>query len=91
MLRVGKEFCWEGVDREESSPMSSGVMRWRLSAALVSRSARSPTSWGFMTRRCGDWVRRDGISGGEREGLTSGERERFREQVRENARLRMGA
>ena len=31
-----------------------------------------------MTRRCGDWVRQDGINRGEREGLRSGERERER-------------
>ena len=29
---VGKEFCWEGNDREGSSRMSSNVTRWRLSA-----------------------------------------------------------
>ena len=23
--RVGKEFCWEGIDRDASSPMSSNV------------------------------------------------------------------
>ena len=39
-LRVGKESCWEGIDRDASSRMSSGVTRWRLSAALVSRPAR---------------------------------------------------
>ena len=48
--RVGKESCWEGNDREGSSPMSSNVTRWRSSAALANRSARSPTSWGSMTR-----------------------------------------
>ena len=48
--RVGKESCWEGNEQEESSRMSSNVTRWRLSAVLANRSARSPTSWVSMTR-----------------------------------------
>ncbi len=48
---VGKESCWEGNEQEESSRMSSNVTRWRSSAAQANRSARSPTSWGSMTRR----------------------------------------
>ena len=88
--RVGKESCWEGIDREGSSRMSSNVTRWRLFAALANRSARSPTSWVSMTRLWGTGCVRMGSNRGEREGLsTSGERERLRELERENARLRM--
>ena len=35
--RSGKESCWEGNDREESSRMSSNETRWRSSAARASR------------------------------------------------------
>ena len=54
------------------------LTRWRLSAHRVRRSARSPTSSVFVTRR-----RVTGCirmrSTGEREGLTSDERERLSE------------
>ena len=52
-LRAGKESCWEGNDRGGGSRMSSSETRWRSSAALASRYARSPTSWGSTTR---PWV-----------------------------------
>ena len=63
---VGKESCWEGNEQEESSRMSSNEMRWRSSAAQANRSARSPTSWGSMTRLWGIGfvrMRSTGVSG----------------------------
>ena len=87
--RVGKESCWEGIDRDASSPMSSNV-----DAVEIVRSSGKPVrqvanELGIYDSTLGNWVRQDGINRGEREGLTSGERERLRELVRENARLRM--
>ena len=87
--RVGKEFCWEGIDREGSSRMSSNV-----DAVEIVRSSGKPirqvaNELGIYDSTLGNWVRQDGINRGEREGLTSDERERLRELERENARLRM--
>ena len=62
-LRAGKESCWEGNDRDEGSRMSSNEMRWRSSAARVSRYARSPTSWGSTTRLWGTGYARTGSTG----------------------------
>ena len=86
--RVGKESCWEGNDREESSPMSSNV-----DAVEIVRSSGKPirqvaNELGIYDSTLGNWVRQDETNRGEREGLTSGERERLRELERENARLR---
>ena len=77
--RVGKEFCWEGIDRDASSRMSSNV-----DAVEIVRSSGKPirqvaTELGIYDSTLGNWVRQDGINRGEREGLTSDERERLRE------------
>ena len=58
----GKETRLGGRDREGGSRMSSNRTRSRLSARRADRSARSVTSWGSTTRRCGDWVCQDKIN-----------------------------
>ena len=59
--------------------MSSSVDAVEIARTLGKPIRQVANELVFMTRRCGDWVRQDGINRGEREGLTSGERERFRE------------
>ena len=90
-LRAGKESCWEGNDREESSRMSSNE-----DAVEIVRTSGKPirqvaNELGVYDSTLGNWVRQDEINRGEREGITSDERERLRELERENARLRTGA
>ena len=87
--RVGKEFCWEGVDRDGSSRMSSNV-----DAVEIVRSSGRPVrqvanELGIYDSTLGNWVRQDGINRGEREGLTSGERERTRRGRSRSSRLQL--
>ena len=88
-LRAGKESCWEGNDRGESSRMSSSETRWRSSGASGKPIRQVANELGIYDSTLGNWVRQDEINRGEREGLTSDERERLGELERENARLRM--
>ena len=62
--RVGKESCWEGNDREESSRMSSNV-----DAVEIVRSSGKPVrqvanELGIYDSTLGSWVRQDGINRG---------------------------
>ena len=89
--RVGKEFCWEGNDRDAGSRMSSNETRWRSSATSGKPIRQVANELGIYDSTLGNWVRQDEINRGEREGLSTDERERLRELKRENARLRTGA
>ena len=69
---VGKESCWEGNDRDASSPMSSNV-----DAVEIVRTSGKPirqvaNELGIYDSTLGNWVRQDEINRGEREGLRPG-------------------
>ena len=68
---MGKEFCWEGNDRDASSPMSSNV-----DAVEIVRSSGKPigqvaNELGIYDSTLGNWVRQDGINRGRKRRVTT--------------------
>ncbi|CAN5870612.1 hypothetical protein BH23ACT4_BH23ACT4_16710 [soil metagenome] len=49
----------------------------------------SPTTWGSIRGRLGNWVKKDRIERGDKQGLSSDERTRLKQLELENAELRM--